>query len=66
MLYVQYFPLPLIVGQMMYYFGVPADIAFLQSIDILQYYLSGLVCFNSFFTKGTIDLIQQIRKNTMQ
>jgi hypothetical protein len=57
MLYVQYFPLPLVAGQVLYYLGVPAELVFLQSVDILQYYLSGLLCFNSFFTKGRIDLI---------
>lgn len=55
MLYVSYMPIVLLAVPCAYFFSTPASIDFLHSCNILQYYSSGILCFNSFFSKGNID-----------
>ena len=49
MLYIPYAPVVLIALPALYFFSVPTDPVFLKSINILQYYTSGILCFNTFF-----------------
>jgi len=53
LLYAQFVPVVLIAIPTFYYLPTPTDLYYLQSTNILQYYTSGLLCFNSFFTTGT-------------
>lgn len=48
-LYSQYVPMPLFAIPMFYFMQDPTNILFLQCCNAVQYYSSGLLCFNAFF-----------------
>jgi hypothetical protein len=50
LLYVQYIPSILVAIPAFYFFDTPVDPGYLQGCNVLQYYASGLLCFNAFFT----------------
>lgn len=50
MLYLQFVPAALIAMPIFFYISTPADINYLLSCNIMQYYASGVLCFNCFFT----------------
>lgn len=60
LLYVQFFPAALLAVPIVYLMGNPSDAIFLSSCNLMQYYLSGLLCFNSFFTQSIPPTIQAI------
>lgn len=53
LLYVQYVPAVIMAIPSLYYLGEPSSILFNNALNLMQYYLSGLLCFNSFFAKST-------------
>ena len=53
LLYVQYVPAVIMAVPSLYYLGDPSSILFNNALNLMQYYLSGLLCFNSFFAKST-------------
>lgn len=53
LLYVQFFPAAVLVLPVLFCLGEPTGSGLSCSLDLLQYYLSGLLCFNSFFQKST-------------
>jgi hypothetical protein len=58
-LYLQYAPLVILALPTIYFIQDITDPFFLQSVNLLQYYTSGLLCFNSFFTQGRPYLKQK-------
>jgi ABC-type maltose transport system permease subunit len=53
LLYVQFFPAMLLALPIFYYMGDPSSVLFNNCLNLMQYYLSGVLCFNSFFTQST-------------
>jgi hypothetical protein len=53
LLYLQYAPAIFFAFPLLYLINDPTDILFYQCTNLVQYYLSGLLCFNSFFTQST-------------
>jgi len=60
MLYVPFMPAVLLSLPAMYFFSTPVDPMLLKSCNLLQYYSSGLLCFNAFFTQGTLLITKNI------
>jgi hypothetical protein len=52
LLYAQFVPAVLIAIPTLAYLSTPTELVYLQSCNMLQYYASGLLSFNSFFTEG--------------
>jgi hypothetical protein len=53
LLYVQYFPAGAMAFPLLYFLADPTSAMFNSCLSLLQYYLSGLLCFNSFFAQST-------------
>jgi hypothetical protein len=51
MLYLQFVPATLIAIPIIYYIPSPSDLNYLLSCNLMQYYASGILCFNCFFTQ---------------
>jgi len=61
MLYLQFVPAAFIAIPIIYYIPSPSDLNYLLSCNLIQYYASGLLCFNCFFTQGKQNYMQRIR-----
>jgi hypothetical protein len=57
LLYSIYIPALLLGVPAVYFLGNAASPLFYQSVNLLQYYASGVLCFNSFFTISRFALI---------
>jgi hypothetical protein len=54
MLYMPYLPTILLALPLCYFFSSPTNPLYLQSCNMMQYYVSGVLCFNTFFVKGSL------------
>lgn len=63
LLYMQFVPAALIALPIIYYLPDPSALNYLLSCNAMQYYASGLLCFNCFFTEGTSPPTQTTRKS---
>lgn len=52
LVYVPYMPTVLLVLPALFLFSNPTDVTFLKSCNLLQYYSSGVLCFNAYFSSG--------------
>lgn len=50
LLYLPFFPATIMALPILYFLGDPTNPLFNSSLNFLQYYLSGIICFNSFFS----------------
>lgn len=64
LLYIQFAPAAMMALPALYSINDPTALLFINSLDLLQYYLSGVLCFNSFFAQSIPLLTQPVHANS--